>query len=61
MRGTMADVIDLTHDQYMALRSNGAAAPPEYTFKDEFIVDRVGSLSEDDFQDTGIEYYRFIH
>jgi len=61
MRGAMADVINLTHDQYLALRSDGPASTPEYTPKDEFIVDRVGSMSEDDFQDTGIEYYRFIN
>jgi len=61
MRGAMSDVINLTHDQYLALRSDGAASPPEYTPKDEFVVDRIGSMSEDDFQDTGIEYYRFIN
>ena len=61
LRGAMADVINLTHEQYLALRSNGTTALPEFTPRDEFIVDRVGSLSEPDFQDTGIEYYRFIN
>jgi len=61
LNDAMADVINLTHEQYLALHGNGSTAPPEYTPKDEFVVDRVGSMSDADFQDRGIEYYRFIH
>ena len=61
MRGAMSEFLNLTQEQYLALRSDGEATPPNYTPKDEFVVERVGSLSEDDFQDTGIEYYRFIN
>jgi len=61
MAGAMENSITLSEEQYLALRSGNDASLPGYTPKSEFIVDRVGSLTDDDFQDVGIEYYRFIN
>jgi hydroxymethylglutaryl-CoA synthase len=60
MHGTMANPVNLTHEQYLTLRDGSPTGPPPYTPKAEFIVDRVGLESETGFQDAGIEYYRFI-
>jgi hydroxymethylglutaryl-CoA synthase len=61
MRSAMANSVDLTYEQYLMLRDGGNARPPQYTPRSEFIIDRVGSQNDAGFQDTGIEYYRFIH
>lgn len=52
--------IDLTAEQYLALREG--AEPPGLTVVPaaEFVVDRVGSQAEPRFQDVGVEYYRYI-
>ncbi len=60
IRGAMDDAIDLSHQQYLTLRNGGSTPPPDYEPRAEFIVERVGSLNEQEFQDIGIEYYRFV-
>ena len=52
--------IDLSHDQYLALRDRGETAGLVYAPSNEFVVDRVGSEITPIFQDAGIEYYRYI-
>jgi hydroxymethylglutaryl-CoA synthase len=52
--------IDLSHDQYLALRDRGETSGLVYAPSDEFIVDRIGSETTQVFQDAGIEYYRYI-
>jgi hydroxymethylglutaryl-CoA synthase len=52
--------IDLSHDQYLALRDRGETAGLVYSPSDEFVVDRIGSETTQIFQDAGIEYYRYI-
>jgi len=61
VRDAMANAINLTKDQYVALREGKPMIGLDYQPSAEFIVDHVGSMHEDDFQDTGIEYYRFIN
>ena len=52
--------IDLSHDQYLALRESSVAEGLVYQPRAEFVVDRVGQEATTSFQDAGIEYYRFI-
>jgi hydroxymethylglutaryl-CoA synthase len=60
MAAALTNSITLTNDQYLALRNGGTETPAGYTPEAEFVIDRVGSTNDDDFQDAGIEYYRFI-
>jgi len=53
-------MIDLTHDQYLALRDRAVVSGIQYSPQAEFVIDRVGSESTHTFQDAGIEYYRYI-
>ena len=52
--------IDLSHDQYLALRDRGVTTGLGYAPSAEFVVDRIGSETTQVFQDAGIEYYRYI-
>jgi hydroxymethylglutaryl-CoA synthase len=49
----------LTREQYEA-RHDGAATDVPYEPSGEFIVERVGDRTQGDFQDVGIEYYRYV-
>jgi hydroxymethylglutaryl-CoA synthase len=59
-KSALLPMIDLTHDQYLALRDRLSLAGIHYAPHSEFVVDRVGSETTHAFQDAGIEYYRFI-
>jgi hydroxymethylglutaryl-CoA synthase len=61
MRGALANAIDLTREQYTALRNGETSTPPQYQPAEEFLVERIGSVSDDNFEDTGIEYYRYVN
>ena len=50
--------IDLSHDQYLALRDRGVTTGLGYAPSAEFVVDRIGSETTQVFPDAGIEYYR---
>ena len=52
--------IDLSHDQYLALRDRGVTTGLGYAPSAEFVVDRIGSETTQIFQDAGIEYYRYV-
>lgn len=52
--------IDLTHDQYLAIRDRIGAKDLGYAPHAEFVVERIGSETAQSFQDAGIEYYRYI-
>jgi hydroxymethylglutaryl-CoA synthase len=60
MEEAMANPIDLSQEQYIALRRGDTEIAVDFQPQAEFVVDRVGSENEADFQDTGIEYYRYI-
>jgi len=61
MACVLAEPIRLTQDQYHAIHEGRNDTHPEFTPRDEFIVERVGSENKESFQDKGIEYYRFIN
>ncbi|MCB9664375.1 MAG: hydroxymethylglutaryl-CoA synthase [Alphaproteobacteria bacterium] len=56
----LADPVDLDRAAYEALHDgrplDGFDAPP----RGGFVVDRIGQHHDDDFQDIGLEYYRFV-
>ena len=57
---SLTPFIDLSQDQYLALRERSLTDGLEYTPRAEFVVDRVGSETTQSFQDAGIEYYRYV-
>lgn len=59
MAGAMQGAKDLTEEQYRSLHE-GQRTELDYEPRDEFVVERVGAAADADFQDKGIEYYRFI-
>jgi hydroxymethylglutaryl-CoA synthase len=52
--------IDLNKQQYEALHDGRHAADLEYLAKDEFVIEKVGQTDQRQFQDVGIEYYRYV-
>ena len=53
--------INLTHKQYLKLRSEKTTNGIDYNLKNEFVVRKIGSEERVDFQDAGIEYYEFLN
>ncbi len=60
IREALTPCINLSHDQYLALRDHGETGELTYQPHDEFIIDRVGSDANPRFSDAGIEYYRYV-
>jgi hydroxymethylglutaryl-CoA synthase len=56
----MEFAVDLNEEQYAALHDGRRAPGLDYLPKDEFIIDKVGSSDQRQFQDDGIEYYRYV-
>lgn len=56
----LAQPIDLSMGQYVALHDGSDAEGLSYTPQHEFVVDRVGQQRGAEFQDYGIEYYRYV-
>ena len=59
--GAFEDQYDLSHQQYLTLRSEKTTNGIDYQLKNQFIVKRIGTEERDDFQDAGIEYYEFLN
>ena len=57
---SMKGSIDLTQDQYLAMRDSDRDVGPAYQPAGEFVVDRIGKMDSSGFQDLGIEYYRYV-
>jgi hydroxymethylglutaryl-CoA synthase len=59
-----ADAMDLTLDldraQYEALHDGRQVQGLDYIARNEFVIERVGTVDERHFSDLGIEYYRYI-
>jgi len=53
--------IDVTAEQYLALREGLEPEGLTITPAGEFVVDRVGTAVGQAFQDAGVEYYRYVH
>ncbi|GMR17480.1 MAG: hypothetical protein BMS9Abin32_593 [Gammaproteobacteria bacterium] len=58
--GAMEFAIDLDMQQYQALHEGRHARNLDYLPQGEFVIDRVGQSNERQFQDIGIEYYRYV-
>jgi hydroxymethylglutaryl-CoA synthase len=52
--------LDLSEDQYIALHDGRRVSNLDYLPRQEFIIDKVGHSDERQFQDVGIEYYRYV-
>jgi hydroxymethylglutaryl-CoA synthase len=56
----LCPAIDVTAEQYLALREGREPLGLSITPADEFVVERVGSAAGHAFQDAGVEYYRYV-
>jgi hydroxymethylglutaryl-CoA synthase len=52
--------VDLNEEQYAALHDGKRAPGLDYLPKDEFIIEKVGRSDHRQFQDVGIEYYKYV-
>jgi hydroxymethylglutaryl-CoA synthase len=57
---SMEFAVDINEAQYDAL--HGGRRPPnlDYLPRNEFVIDKVGRTDERQFQDVGIEYYKYV-
>jgi hydroxymethylglutaryl-CoA synthase len=51
--------VDLSAEQYLALREGRQPENLEMSCAGEFIIDHIGTRSDRSFQDLGVEYYRY--
>ena len=51
--------IDLSQQQYADLHDGRRVTGLDYIARDEFVIDRVGQADQRQFQDLGIEYYKY--
>jgi hydroxymethylglutaryl-CoA synthase len=56
----MEFAVDLSAPQYEALHDGRRAAGLDYLPRHEFVIDKVGRTDQRQFQDLGIEYYRYV-
>jgi hydroxymethylglutaryl-CoA synthase len=56
----MDDAIDLNREQYEALHDGRRSYGLDYLPQNEFVIEKVGSCDHRQFQDVGIEYYRYV-
>jgi hydroxymethylglutaryl-CoA synthase len=52
--------VDLSAAQYEALHDGRRVSGLDYRPKDEFVIEKVGRTDQRQFQDLGIEYYRYV-
>ncbi len=57
---SLAGAINLNKEEYEAIHDGLPAPCPAYEPSGEFVVDSIGEARDADFQDVGIEYYRYI-
>ena len=56
-----SEPVNLTHKQYIKLRTNKILEGVESRKSKGFIVSKVGKEESTDFQDAGIEYYEYLN
>ena len=61
LESAFAPAIDVTADQYLALRLGEDPPGLDLSPTDEFLVERVGRQTGQSFQDVGVEYYRYVN
>ena len=52
--------VDLNREQYEALHDGRRVSGLSYIPQSEFVIDKVGQSDHRQFQDIGIEYYRYV-
>jgi hydroxymethylglutaryl-CoA synthase len=52
--------VDLSREQYEALHDGRRVTGLDYVPQGEFVIEKVGRMDERQFQDIGIEYYRYV-
>ena len=52
--------VDLDESQYIALHDGRRVSNLDYLPHDEFVIDKVGRSEDRQFQDVGIEYYKYV-
>jgi len=52
--------VDLNQEQYEALHDGRRVTGLSYIPQSEFVIDKVGQTDHRQFQDIGIEYYRYV-
>ena len=57
---SMEFAVDINEEQYAALHAGRRPPNLDYLPRNEFIIDKVGRTDERQFQDMGIEYYRYV-
>ena len=57
---TMEFAVDLNEQQYADLHDGRRVTGLAYLPKDEFIIEKIGRTDHRQFQDVGIEYYRYV-
>jgi len=57
---SMEFAVDLNEKQYADLHDGRRVSDLAYLPKDEFIIEKVGRTNQRQFQDIGIEYYRYV-
>ena len=55
------DQYNLSHQQYLTLRTEKTTNGIDYQLRNQFIVKKIGTEERDDFQDAGIEYYEYLN
>lgn len=56
----LGDPVDLTETQYVALHEGRASDLAPVSPKGELVVELVGDIDRPDFQNLGVEFYRYI-
>jgi len=56
----MESAIDLNEEQYIALHDGRRVNGLTHLAHEEFVIDKVGHSDDRQFQDIGIEYYRYV-
>ncbi len=56
----METAVDLDRDQYAALHDGRRVHGLDFLPRQEFVIEKVGQTDERQFQDIGIEYYRYV-
>jgi len=57
---SMEFAVDLNEEQYAALHSGRRPKNLDYLPRKEFVIDKIGRTDERQFQDLGIEYYKYV-
>ncbi len=60
-RKAISHGVDLNQTQYETMHDHGELTGVGYEPVTEFILDRVGERTDHQFNDSGIEYYRFVN